>query len=205
MSRKAVLAVTIAPCRVGHHVAVGRVLRPVRSAWPGSAGTPRRRSVRSSRRSRTRTSMLVSCRNSDADTITSVASLDGALARCFRRVRFPSGHRLSMVWIARCCRRRTCRRSCGRSRWCAVVAEQADSAAGLASTTLRVPPSTISTASADTLKQDAVTRLDLSQAPVVALHRLLRLDQPVLQRGDGTQVAAERDVSIGPPNGSTTE
>mmetsp|Transcript_53737 Transcript_53737/g.126599 ORF Transcript_53737/g.126599 Transcript_53737/m.126599 type:complete len:376 (-) Transcript_53737:1819-2946(-) len=45
----------------------------------------------------------------------------------------------------------------------------------------------------DGLKQQAVTRLGMTQAKVIALHRLLGIDQALLHRGDIAQVAAERD------------
>ena len=42
------------------------------------------------------------------------------------------------------------------------------------------------------VKQDAVARLDVAQAQVVALHRLLGLDQAALQIGDALEVARQR-------------
>ena len=43
------------------------------------------------------------------------------------------------------------------------------------------------------VEQQAVARLGLAQAEIVALHRLLRLEQPLLHRRGRAQVAAERD------------
>jgi hypothetical protein len=54
---------------------------------------------------------------------------------------------------------------------------------------LRVAASTTSTASRARWKEQAVARLDVTQAPVVALERLLRLDEALLQGGQGAQVA----------------
>ena len=42
------------------------------------------------------------------------------------------------------------------------------------------------------LEQQAVAGLDMPQPGVVALHRLLRVDQPLLQGRHGAQVAADR-------------
>ena len=42
------------------------------------------------------------------------------------------------------------------------------------------------------LEQQAVARLGVAQAGIFALHRLLGVDQPLLQAGDRAQIAADR-------------
>jgi hypothetical protein len=49
------------------------------------------------------------------------------------------------------------------------------------------------------LEQEAVARLGLAQAAVFALHGLLRLDEPLLQRGQQPEIAQEHDdAALGP-------
>ena len=72
-------------------------------------------------------------------------------------------------------------------------------AAGLASTTLSVAASTIEHRLGRGLEQQPVARLDMAQARIVALHRHLRFDQPLLQRRERAQVAADRHEAIALP------
>ena len=45
------------------------------------------------------------------------------------------------------------------------------------------------------LEEKAVTRLDVAQPPVIALHGLLGVHEPLLERGDGPQVSPQGDYT----------
>ena len=139
---------------------------------------------------RTRQAVPFSSRNSEAETTASV-SPSASFARTSSArpdVRTPASSRstarpVSGVNASVSCQGRVCAASLAISRL----------AVGLLSSTRWPAAIDDQYGVGRHLKQQPVARFDVADAGVVALHRLLGVDQPPLQAGDGAQVAAERD------------